>query len=102
LGDPQWRLYNIKDDPAETRDLSGAEPARFVAMIADYKAYMAANGVLEMPPGYNVQRQVQANAIKRQIAAYWWVLAILVLALAGIAALIVARLRRLGRGSRSC
>jgi arylsulfatase/uncharacterized sulfatase len=99
LGDPQWRLYNIKDDPAERRDLSALEPARFAAMLADYKSYMAANGVLEMPPGYNVQRQVEANALKRQFAAYWWVLAILVLALAGIVAFIVARLRRLGRRS---
>jgi arylsulfatase A-like enzyme len=88
LSDPQWRLYNITDDPAETRDLSGAEPTRFAAMIADYRTYMARNGVLDMPPGYNVQRQVEANAIKRQIAAYWWVIIFIGFSLLGIGVLV--------------
>jgi arylsulfatase A-like enzyme len=76
LGDANWRLYNIALDPSETNDLSQAEPERLAAMIEDYKAYAIANGVLDMPPGYSVQRQVATNAIKRQLAAFWWVLLI--------------------------
>jgi heme/copper-type cytochrome/quinol oxidase subunit 2 len=33
-------------------------------------------GVLPLPPGYDVQKQVATNAIKKQISAYWWVLVI--------------------------
>jgi hypothetical protein len=33
-------------------------------------------GVLPLPAGYDVQQQVATNAIKKQIAAYWWVLVI--------------------------
>lgn len=76
FGDPVWRLYNIALDPSETKDLSLAEPERLAKMVADYEAYRAANGVLAMPIGYEVQQQVATNALKRQLAAFWWVLAL--------------------------
>lgn len=76
FGDPEWRLYNIAIDPSETNDLSASEPERLSAMISDYQAYMRANGVLAMPEGYDVQQQVATNALKRQLAAFWWVIAL--------------------------
>ena len=65
-GDGQWRLYNLKIDPGETRDLAGAEPDRFTAMMADYRAYAKANGVLEMPAGYTADEQINRYAFENQ------------------------------------
>lgn len=65
-GDGKWRLYDLKADPGETRDLSVAMPDRFAAMMADYRAYAKANGVLEMPPGYTADAQINRYAFEQQ------------------------------------
>jgi len=94
-GDGQWRLYNIETDPGETNDLSEAEPDLFASMQAAYSAYAAANGVLDMPPGYDVQRQVARNALAKQFEHYWWVLAIAVVVLLALVWLLFSLVRRL-------
>lgn len=73
-GDNEWHLYDLSTDPGETRDLSTEKPELFASMQADYAAYEKRMGVLPLPPGYDVQKQVATNAIKRQLQAYWWVL----------------------------
>lgn len=65
-GDGQWRLYDIKADPGETRDLAAAMPDRFAAMLADYRAYAKANGVLDMPAGYTADEQINRYAFEQQ------------------------------------
>ena len=65
-GDGRWRLYDLKSDPGETRDLAGAMPDRFAAMMADYRAYAKANGVLEMPAGYTADEQINRYAFAQQ------------------------------------
>ncbi|MBL9069983.1 MAG: arylsulfatase [Sphingopyxis sp.] len=65
-GDGKWRLYDLKADPGETRDLSRAMPDRFAAMQADYAAYAKANGVLDMPAGYTADEQINQYAWERQ------------------------------------
>ncbi|WP_052072301.1 arylsulfatase [Sphingopyxis sp. MWB1] len=65
-GDGQWRLYDLRADPGETRDLAKAMPERFAAMMADYRAYAAENGVLEMPPGYTADKQIQLYAYEQR------------------------------------
>ncbi|MBN8842004.1 MAG: arylsulfatase [Sphingomonadales bacterium] len=65
-GDGRWRLYDLKSDPGETRDLSTAMPDRFAAMRADYDAYARANGVLEMPAGYTADAQINRYAWEQQ------------------------------------
>ena len=65
-GDGRWRLYDLKADPGETRDLAGAMPDRFAAMMADYRAYAKANGVLEMPAGYTADEQINRYAFAQQ------------------------------------
>jgi arylsulfatase A-like enzyme len=65
-GDGRWRLYDLKTDPGETRDLAGAMPDRFAAMMADYRAYAKANGVLEMPAGYTADEQINRYAFEQQ------------------------------------
>jgi arylsulfatase A-like enzyme len=63
-GDGSWRLYDLAADPTETRDLSQSQPALRQAMIDDYAAYVAKNGVIEVPAGYDVIKQAQANIAK--------------------------------------
>ncbi|MDO9489977.1 MAG: sulfatase-like hydrolase/transferase, partial [Sphingomonadaceae bacterium] len=65
-GDGQWRLFDIRKDPGETRDLGPALPDRFAAMLADYRAYARANGVLEMPAGYTADKQINQYAMRQQ------------------------------------
>ena len=65
-GDGSWRLYDLKSDPGETKDLSAVMPDRFKAMMADYRAYAKANGVLDMPAGYTADAQINAYAWEKQ------------------------------------
>ena len=65
-GDGKWRLFDLKSDPGETRDLSAAQPERYAAMLADYRAYAKANGVLDMPAGYTANEQINAYAWQQQ------------------------------------
>jgi arylsulfatase A-like enzyme len=64
-GDATWRLYDLAANPTETDDLSAAQPKLKAEMLADYAAYVRANGVVEVPPGYDVIKQGQANAAKK-------------------------------------
>jgi arylsulfatase A-like enzyme len=63
VGDGQWHLYDISQDPGETQDLQMQMPEVFKAMQADYVAYAKANGVLPMPEGYEPVHQVLVNAL---------------------------------------
>jgi len=65
-GDGKWRLFDLKSDPGETRDLSAAQPERFAAMLADYRAYAKANGVLDMPAGYSADEQINRYAFEQR------------------------------------
>ena len=67
LGDGKWRLYDLSKDPAEVNDLSAAMPDVFQTMLADYDAYATRSGVLALPEGYQVERQVRRNALARQL-----------------------------------
>jgi arylsulfatase/uncharacterized sulfatase len=80
-GDNRWRLYNIASDPGETHDLAREQPQLFASMQADYAAYARANGVVDVPHGYDVQRQVARNALAMQVQYYWWVVALAALVL---------------------
>jgi len=64
LGDGQWRLYNLANDPGETTDLSADEPALFQQMLSDYERFRKDNGVLEMPKGYSQISQLMANGLQ--------------------------------------
>jgi arylsulfatase A-like enzyme len=97
LGDGAWRLYDVARDPGETRDLAAQMPELAAAMRADYDAYAARVGVLALPEGYDVQRQVAHNARMKQLEHYWWALTLAALALIALAALLVLSARRLMR-----
>ncbi len=62
LGDGQWRLFNMKNDPGETTDLSKQMPKLYQNMLREYRSYTERTGVLPMPDNYTVSKQVAINA----------------------------------------
>lgn len=71
-GDATWRLYNMATDPGETRDVSASMPEKKAELLADYQAYAARVGVLEMPDGYDSFEQIQANTLAKLRKQYGW------------------------------
>jgi len=45
-GTGEWGLYNLKDDPSEQSDLSGAHPEKKNELIAEWEAYADEYGVV--------------------------------------------------------
>lgn len=46
----RWELFNLSEDPGETRDLSAIEPERLKALVSEWESYAARNGVVVPPP----------------------------------------------------
>jgi arylsulfatase/uncharacterized sulfatase len=67
LGDGKWHLYDIARDPGEVRDLRGTSPVLFETMQRDYATYASANGVLEMPGGYERNAQIASNTVRARL-----------------------------------
>lgn len=64
LGDGEWRLYDLRRDPGETRDLKADMPARFERMLAAYARFEKENLVMPIPPGYSQTRQLVINMLR--------------------------------------
>ena len=45
-GPGEWQLFNIKDDPGETKDLSKENPDKRKALLALWDEYVKSNGVI--------------------------------------------------------
>ncbi|MEQ8268948.1 MAG: arylsulfatase [Parvibaculum sp.] len=84
LGDAKWHLYDLARDPGETNDLSAVRPELFAEMMAEYEAYAARVGALEVPDGYDQMAQLTTNRLHDQLREKWPVLVLLVLALGGL------------------
>lgn len=93
-GDGTWKLYDLADDPGETRDLAAADPARVEAMLADYRAYAKDVGVLEIPEGYDPFRQITLNTRIKILKHHGWALGGILLVLVAVTALAVRLLRK--------
>ena len=84
VGKGQWQLFNLREDPGETRDLKVQAPQLFESMLRDYEAYAKANGILPMPDGYEPRRQATINSIfSYWLPAYAWHFALGSVALVG-------------------
>lgn len=97
-GDRQWRLFDLAEDPGETRDLAVEEPQRLAEMLADYEAYAARVGVLEVPASYSPTRQLLINYLHDRAKANLHLVitgAGLVVMLFGIAVWLIRRRRPL-------
>jgi arylsulfatase/uncharacterized sulfatase len=66
VGDGQWRLFNIVEDPGETTDLASVQPTRFQRMLSRYLRYEQENGVLPTPAGYSQMKQLVFNTLRLQ------------------------------------
>lgn len=84
LGDANWYLYDLVRDPGETSDLSQARPELFAEMMAEYEAYAARVGALEVPEGYDQMAQLTKNRIHDQLRARWPGLVVAILILGGL------------------
>ena len=63
LGDDQWRLFNIIEDPGESRDLASEMPARLQQMLSAYEQYARQNKVLPVAPDFDNYRQLVVNTL---------------------------------------
>lgn len=77
VGDGNWRLFDIKNDPSETTDLSSSKPEVFAKLLSAYADYAAEMGVLEMPPGYDSVKQIDANISKKMLERHGPILALI-------------------------
>jgi arylsulfatase A-like enzyme len=96
LGDPTWRLYDIARDPGETLDLTDQAPDQARAMLADYRAYAARVGVVEVPAGYTPDRQVAKAVLTRILEQFTLPLILAGLALLGLLVWLILRMRKAG------
>jgi len=64
LGDGEWRLYDIVEDPGETRDLKAELPDRFQAMLTAYARFEKENQVMPIPAGYSQTGQLLINLLR--------------------------------------
>jgi arylsulfatase/uncharacterized sulfatase len=67
LGDGQWRLFNIVQDPGETLDLSSQDPGRLQAMLAAYAVFEVENQVQPLPEGYTRGTQLLVNLLRDRL-----------------------------------
>jgi hypothetical protein len=67
VGNGEWQLFDIARDPGETQNLRAAQPADFQRLLAAYQRFEVEDGVLPLPEGYQPQRQVTINALRRVI-----------------------------------
>lgn len=93
VGDGAWRLYDLQADPAEANDLSKAQPELFQSMLAGYETYVQRAGVLPLPEGYQVERQILRNSIARQLSFYGLTLAAIGAGVVALVVFIVVRVR---------
>lgn len=74
-GDNVWRLYDLVNDPGETKDLAKSSTPLFEEMKNYYKDYTAQYGVLEMGVDYEPLLEIQHKlGAQLKEAAFPWVI----------------------------
>lgn len=94
VGDGQWRLYNLTQDPGETADLTQVQPDVLADMLAEFDAYAARTGLLPMPEGYNSLSQIEANTAARIISRHGHAMGLIALVLVAATLVATISLRR--------
>ena len=95
LGDNKWHMYNLQNDPMESKDIAPLQPDLFQKMLAEYEAYERSMGVVAMPKGYSAAGTV---AMKSYWKIFMNLLPYLLVVLAGIAGLLIWRKRKTRKG----
>nr|WP_277621765.1 sulfatase-like hydrolase/transferase [Kineobactrum sediminis] len=100
LGDGSWRLFDLAQDPGETRNLYTELPAVAAELSADYDHYALTQGVLPVGDDFNPWQQIYINStlaiVSRNALAFTAVALVILLLLYGF---IRNRSRRRSTGS---
>ena len=67
LGDKQWKMYNLKIDPAETTNITSQNPMLFQTLLSKYELFAKNVGVQPMPEGYNAQKEVGRKSFRAML-----------------------------------
>ena len=92
LGDGEWHLYDIANDPGEVSDLKAEMPERFEQMLVAYRAFERDNRVQPLPTGYSQGRQLATNYARERLGPA--IIVILLTALVLLPFLVFYRMRR--------
>ena len=65
IGNGEWQLFDMTNDPGETRDLSLEQPEALADLMAAYAVYAETSGVMAMPEGYDSSRAVARNSASK-------------------------------------
>ena len=65
-GDGQWHLYNIMQDPGETRPLDEEQPERLASMVANYQKWAADKGIVEVRDDWSPWHGYPEDRAKQQ------------------------------------
>jgi arylsulfatase/uncharacterized sulfatase len=67
LGDSEYYMFDIVNDPGETKDLKAENPAQFQHMLNLYQRYAEENGVLPVPDHYSQDMEIALKMVQNQI-----------------------------------
>lgn len=65
--DSQWHLYNITQDPGETKTIESSEALIFADLLNEYERYARDNGVIPVPKDYHQTQQAGRNGVKKRL-----------------------------------
>ena len=66
MGDEQWELYYLPDDPTEQNNLAAEEPEKLAALQRAWTTYEKYQGVVIAEEGQNlVKKAISSNSLKR-------------------------------------
>jgi len=71
LGDGQWHLYNVAQDPGETNDLSQKNPMLFQELLNEYQRYAKQVGIFDTPMSESAAKQLGKNQILKSAKRFW-------------------------------
>ncbi|WP_370321619.1 sulfatase-like hydrolase/transferase [Oricola sp.] len=69
----RWELYNLRDDPTETHDLAGSEPARLQALTDAWEELAEEYGVFPLDDGSGLKRiwhSPEQDALDKPVTIY--------------------------------
>jgi arylsulfatase A-like enzyme len=64
LGDNEWYLFDIVNDPGETKDLKAENPKQFQHMLNLYQRYAEENGVQPVPDSYSQEAEINRKSAR--------------------------------------
>ena len=96
IGSGDWHLFNLNDDPSESKDLKLDQPERFETMMAEYDQYVVDHDVLPVDASYDQRRQVVFYGLNKRLGGFIpWVVGIGIVI---VVIIFVRRRRRLSEG----